>query len=113
MKEGLWHRVIKDKYFPFGSVARWLRSATIVGAQGLQTWRNLLKSLHILLHWIAWSLGTGESIIIGKDRILGMGEATILSDELISILNQRRVHYLYQASSEPSTWHDLFKLDNK
>jgi hypothetical protein len=43
----------------------------------------------------------GESRIIGKDHILCMGEAVILFDELFLILNQRRVCYLYQASSEP------------
>ena len=42
-----------------------------------------------------------ESILIGKDRILGMGDAAILSGDLISALNLKGVHYLYQASCEP------------
>jgi len=93
MEEVLWDRVIKDKYFPFGSVETWLRSATLVGDQGsYMPQRNLIKSLHIPLNWIAWSPGTVESIIIGKDCSLGMGEATIMSDKLILTLNQRRVH---------------------
>jgi hypothetical protein len=78
----------------------WLRSTTTVSAQGSQTWRNLLKSLHLVLHWLAWSPGSGHSIILGKDMILGMGKDSILSQELVALLNQRNVHYLYQASRE-------------
>jgi hypothetical protein len=59
----------------------------------------------------------GESILIGKDRILGMGDAAILSEELISTLNQKGVHYLYQAYCEPrrgmicSNWYTSDELE--
>jgi hypothetical protein len=66
--------------------------------QGSQTWRTLQKSIPLLLHWIAWSPGSGHSIIIGKDLILGMGSKAFLSDDLVQALNQKNVHYLYQAS---------------
>jgi hypothetical protein len=100
MKNGIWHRVIKDKYLPHGTIARWLRSTTNVVVQGSQTWRNLLKSLHIILHWLVWSPGSGQSIIIGKDLILGHGKSMILSEDLVTNLNQKSVYYLYQARSE-------------
>jgi hypothetical protein len=57
MKEGLWHRVLKDKYLPFVSVAHWFRTIDISKEKGSQAWNYLLKSLHLLLHWIAWSPG--------------------------------------------------------
>jgi hypothetical protein len=100
MKNGIWHRVIKDKYLPHGTMTRWLRSATTSTTQGSQTWRNLLKSLHIILHWLAWSPGSGHSIILGKDLILGMGKDSILSEDLVVSLNQKNVYYLYQASRD-------------
>jgi hypothetical protein len=39
--------------------------------------------------------------LIGKDCILGMGDATILSGDLITALNLKGVFYLFQANSVP------------
>ena len=98
MVGGIWQHVIKDKYLPYGSVTRWLRSIECMVPQGSQTWRTLQKSIPFLLHWIAWNPCLGHSIIIGKDLILGLGSKVFLSDDLIQALNLKDVHYLYQAS---------------
>jgi len=98
MVGGIWQHVIKDKYLPYGSVTRWLRSTECMVPQGSQTWRTLQKSIPLLLHWIAWNPGSGHSIIIGKDSILGLGSKVFLFDDLIESLNLKDVHYLYQAS---------------
>jgi hypothetical protein len=42
---------------------------------------------------VGWNPGTGHSIIIGKDVILGMGKDSILSNELVSTLNQKNVYF--------------------
>jgi hypothetical protein len=34
MQEGLWHRILKEKYFPFVFVAHWLRTVNVVDAKG-------------------------------------------------------------------------------
>jgi hypothetical protein len=99
MKEGLWHRVLKDKYMSFVSIARWLRMVDTTKEKGSQAWKYLLKSLHLLLHWIAWSPGNGQSILIGKDCILGMGQSAILSEELIEAINRKGIYYLFQAKA--------------
>jgi hypothetical protein len=57
----------------------WLRSTSSATTQGSQTWKNILNSLPLVLHWLAWSPGSGHSIILGKDVILGMGKDSILS----------------------------------
>jgi hypothetical protein len=101
MQKGLWNRIIKDKYIPFISVACWLRTMNVVNAKGSNTWKHLLKSLHILLHWVAWRPGTRHSILVGRDHILGMGEGAILSEEMIIAINRKGVHYLYQVHCEP------------
>jgi hypothetical protein len=44
MKIDIWKRVIKDKYFPHGSVLTWLRSVALVTSYGSQTWKNLLNT---------------------------------------------------------------------
>jgi hypothetical protein len=98
MKMGIWKRVIKDKYFPHGSVLSWLRSTTSVTSYGSQTWKNLLNTLPVILQWLAWNPGSGHSILVGKDAILGMGQDSILSQELVHSLNKKNIHLLYQAS---------------
>jgi hypothetical protein len=79
MQEGLWHRVLKDKYYPYVFVDRWLRTVIVVDVKGSQTWKHLLKSLYIVLHWLAWRPGSGHNILLGKDHILGMGEGVVLT----------------------------------
>jgi hypothetical protein len=98
MKNGIWHRVIKDKYLPHGSVRTWLRSTSSVTSYGSQTWKNILNTLPLIVHWLAWKPGLGDSIIVGKDKILGLGKDSILSTELVFFLNNKNVYYLYQAS---------------
>jgi hypothetical protein len=39
MKDGIWHRVIKDKYLPYCSVSTWLRSTTQRMTYASQTWK--------------------------------------------------------------------------
>jgi len=47
--DGLWHSILKNKYYPYVTVDRWLRTVTIVDVKGSQTWKHLLKSLNIIL----------------------------------------------------------------
>jgi hypothetical protein len=47
-----------------------------------------------------WSHGDGKSIVIGKDRILGMGDAVLLSKELLVSINRKGIFFLYQAQKE-------------
>jgi hypothetical protein len=100
MEDGLWHRVLKEKYFPFVSIHRWLHTVDIHKVRGSQIWTYLLKSIHLLLHWIVWSPKDGKSIVIGKDRILGLGDAALLSEELLAAINRKGIFFLYQVQKE-------------
>ena len=57
MKEGVWNKVIKDKYIPHSSVVTWLRSTPTTALSASQTWKNLMKSLHLLNHSLSWRPG--------------------------------------------------------
>jgi len=81
----------------------WLRSASSVTSQGSQTWKNILNSLPLVLHWLDWSQGLGHSIILGKDVLLGMGKDSILSKYLFLLLNKKNVYFLYQARLHQGT----------
>jgi hypothetical protein len=111
MQDGLWHHVLKHKYYPYASVDRWLHTVIVSDVTGSQTWKHLLKSLHIILHWIAWILGTGHHILFSKDHILRMGEGVVLIEELIIALNRKGIYFLFQAQCEArvgmigTNWH--------
>jgi hypothetical protein len=57
----------------------------------------MVKSLDLITHWLSWCPGSGQSVLIGKDEILGLGLNSFLLHELITSLRQRNIHYLYQA----------------
>jgi hypothetical protein len=75
-KDGIWHRFINGKYLPHCSVATWLRLATYRTTNASQIWKNLLKYLHIIQHWLRWKPGSGHSVLIGMDSIPGLGKST-------------------------------------
>jgi len=56
--------------------------------------------LPMLLHWLAWKPGSGTTITMGKDEFLGLGKRSFLSPELISLINSKHVHFLYQAKKD-------------
>jgi len=97
---GIWHRVLKDKYLSHLSVVSWFCTVDPAFISGSSTWRNLVNALPLLLHWLAWKPGAGSSITVGKDEILGLGKRSFLSPELISLINSKHVHFLYQAKKE-------------
>jgi hypothetical protein len=96
-KAGVWHNVIKDKYLPYISVATWFRSVSRSQGSASPIWKNLLKALPIIDHWLCWRPGSGLAIQVGRDCILGLGRQSILSSDLIYALKQQGITFLYQA----------------
>jgi hypothetical protein len=96
-KLGLWRKVIKDKYIPHYCIVIWLTSTTTIISSASQTWRNLLKSLHLITHWLGWRPGSGHLVQVGIDCIMGLGKASYLSRHLMYKLRRNHVIYLYQA----------------
>jgi hypothetical protein len=100
MKHGVWNKVIKEKYIQHSSVVTWIILDPSTTTMASQTWKNLLKSLHLITHWLRWKLGSGHSIFIGLDSILDLGCSSLLSGHLLSELKRNNVVYLYQALGE-------------
>jgi hypothetical protein len=97
MCDGIWHRVIKDKYLPHTIVLNWFRSPTFHQKATSRIWYGLLKSVHLITHWLSWTPGSGQLIALGRDMILGMGDKSFLSSNLLSELRQRNITSLSQA----------------
>jgi hypothetical protein len=82
--EGIWKKVIKDKYLPYVSVSRWFRLETRSQGDSSPVWRNLLKSKPLLDHWLCWKTGNGCSYTGGRDQLMGLGINSFLSDALLN-----------------------------
>jgi hypothetical protein len=96
MGEGIWHRVIIDKYLLQNSVTNWLRTQSFRKNGISRIWSGLTKVLYLILHGLSWIPGNGISIKIGKDRILGMGDRSFFSSNLLSVLKDQNILTLAQ-----------------
>jgi hypothetical protein len=67
---------------------------------------------------LCWRPGSGHSIEIGHDRILGMDASVTLSPQLISYLQTKNINYLFQIRNScrsdalPDSWIPTYPLDS-
>ena len=107
---GIWHRVLKDKYLPHTTIKNWFRSHTFQQKANSRIWGGLMKSVHLITHWLSWNPGSGQLIALGKDMILGMGGNFLLSLNILSALHCRNIFTLaramrhYDIQHLSSTW---------
>jgi hypothetical protein len=59
-KDGLWQKVIKEKYFHSKTVFNWLRSTSFHQFSASKIWNGLLKSVYLITNWLSWKPGTGH-----------------------------------------------------
>jgi hypothetical protein len=90
MGKGVWHKIIIDKYLDNRNVTSWLRSSSFVQSGVSKIWSGLLKVVYLILHGISWNPGTGDLVALGKDRILGMGDSSILSSPTTGSIKRKR-----------------------
>ena len=102
-RDGIWHKIIKNKYLHNSTIINWFCSATFKHNSASRICNNLLKSVHLITHWLSWLPGSGHLISISKDHILGMGDRAILSEELIDHLHIKKISVLAQATTHQST----------
>jgi len=92
MGVGIWHDVIKDKYFPSSKVIKWLRSPTFSPIVVSKIWGGLLKSIHLITQWLSWIPGSGHLVAIDRDKIMGLEDTSFLTPELVSCLRKKKDH---------------------
>jgi hypothetical protein len=88
MRDKIWHKVIKDKHLPHTTIKNWFRSPTFHQKATSRIWNGLLKSIHLITHWLSWILGSGQLISLARDKILWMGDRSFLSFNLLSELGK-------------------------
>jgi hypothetical protein len=84
--DNIWQRVIKDKYLGDRPLTSWLRKPCLFQRWASPFWKGLVTSSHVILHWLRWRPGVGDEIKIGRDKIIGLDDLSILSLQLRSHL---------------------------
>lgn len=66
--EGLWGRVMKEKYIREGSLEDWLRSVSKeTFKQASIIWKTLVTTFPLVGKWLAWKVGKNNIGTIGED----------------------------------------------
>jgi hypothetical protein len=94
--DSIWHRVIMDKYLGALPLLPWLRMTTHEQGRASPFWKGLLSASPVILHWLRWKPGSGTEISLGRDKILGLDNLSILSPQLRSLLSSQSFFFLAQ-----------------
>jgi hypothetical protein len=95
--DSLWHRIIVDKYLGNLPLIDWIRKPSHFQQRASSFWKGLTLSSKVILHWLRWRPGTGSDIFLGRDKILGMEDRSLLPSSLRTHLATFNIVCLAQA----------------
>ena len=103
----LWTRVIKQKYLYGESLLDWIRNPRKSHVGGLVIWKAIVNSFDLIENNLAWDVGNGESVLIGRDPWMGSTQQHLLPPNVIVLLGQQGVvtlnHLADPRANEPWT----------
>eukprot|EP00253_Pinus_taeda_P008844 PITA_08844 len=94
--ENLWTRVVKRKYIDPTPIENWIRSPNKKGRNCSVIWKATLDAFKIIERGLAWKVGNGECVRIGKDPWVGCNEHYALSPGLLEQLDSKGIKMLQQ-----------------
>jgi len=107
----LWSRVIKHKYLSEESVEDWIRNPRKSHVGGSMIWKAVVKSFHLIESKLAWNVGNGQKLMIGRDPWMGSTQNHILPDGVVEALRRRGIVFLsHLAVPRPvGVWHQRWR----
>ena len=110
----LWTRVIKQKYLPEESIEAWIRNPRKSHSGGSMIWKAVVKSFHLIESKLAWNVGNGEKLLVGRDPWLGCTQEHILPGYVIEALRRRGIYTLnHLAAPRPEgIWIQRWRREN-
>eukprot|EP00253_Pinus_taeda_P002170 PITA_02170 len=110
--ENLWTRVVKRKYIDPTPIENWIRSPNKKGRNCSVIWKATLDAFKIIERGLAWKVGNGECVRIGKDPWVGCNEHYVLSPGLLEQLDSKGIKMLQQIENPglSSIWAQGWKL---
>eukprot|EP00253_Pinus_taeda_P035974 PITA_35974 len=94
--ENLWTRVVKRKYIDPVPLKEWIRNPIKKGKNALVVWKATVEAFKVIEQGLAWQIGNGEKLRIGKDPWVGCNEKFALSPGLIRHLESKGIFSLCQ-----------------
>jgi hypothetical protein len=94
-----------DKYLGSQPLHHWIRKSSFNLNRASQFWKGLVASSPVILHWLRWKPGVGSEILLGRDRILGLGDRSLLSPLLVSMLHSKNITSLAQVRAPTGVIH--------
>jgi hypothetical protein len=103
--DSIWHRIVMNKYLGTLPLHQWIRKSSFNLQRASPFWKGLLVSSPVILHWLRWKPGAGCDILLGRDRILGLEEQSLLSPCLRTLLQRQNLQTLAQVKAPSGELH--------
>eukprot|EP00253_Pinus_taeda_P016010 PITA_16010 len=109
--ENLWTRTVKRKYIDPIPLEEWIRAPSKTQKNASAIWKATLESFKVIEQGLAWKIGNGEKVRIGKDPWVGCNGNYALSPDLILQLEGKDLRFLSQVEkpSFSTIWGQAWK----
>jgi len=111
--ESLWTRVVKRKYIDPVPLEDWIRSPNKKGRNCFVIWKATTEAFKVIEQGLAWHVGNGENLRIGRDPWVGCNESFALSPGLIAHLDSKGISCLNKIANvgQSSIWGQVWKSE--
>ena len=96
---GLWHYILRAKYWKEDSVEEWIRYGHKDKVSGSLFWRSFNKQFFRIKNWLAWQLGSGHKALIEIDPVAGCKSEYYLPLHIIRWIHSQDIWYFHQIRS--------------
>eukprot|EP00253_Pinus_taeda_P015318 PITA_15318 len=109
--ENLWSRVIRRKYIDPTPLEDWIRSQEKKSKQSSVIWKATIEGFSVIEQGLAWKVGDGKNVKIGRDPWVGCNESFALSPGLLRHLDSRGIFTLNQVEKvgQSNIWGQAWK----
>lgn len=111
--ENLWTKVVKRKYIDPTPLDEWIRSQDKQVKNTSVIWKATVVAFTVIEQGLAWKVGDGKQIRIGRDPWVGCNEAYALSPGLLRHLDNKGISNLNQVEKVglSTIWGQAWKND--
>eukprot|EP00253_Pinus_taeda_P016622 PITA_16622 len=109
--ENLWTRVIRRKYIDPCPLEEWIRSQEKKSKQSSIIWKATIEGFSVIEQGLAWKVGDGRNVKIGRDPWVGCNESFSLSPGMLAQLDSRGIFTLNQVEKvgQSTIWGQAWK----
>jgi len=94
--DSLWSRVIKQKYLAEEGIEDWIRNPRKSHVGGSMIWKAVVKSFQLIESKLAWNVGNGQKLLVGRDPWMGCTYDHTLPGFVVEALRRRGIVSLSQ-----------------